>query len=193
MDSRRIGIDLDHTIADYRGPLVRLCAEHGLDPAGADPKILLRDTLRAAGREREWTAIQGELYGPMMAGAVVAPGFGDFLERARDHGFACVIISHRSRRPILGADHDLHAIAAGWLATQGLGGLVAHFEETRAAKLARIVRLRPAVFIDDLPEVLLDPAFPEGTRALRYVPAGGDGGGPLAHGDWEVLGDLLFG
>lgn len=192
MDSRRIGIDLDHTIADYRGPLVRLCAEHGLDPAGGDPKILLRDTLRAAGREREWTEIQGELYGPMMAGAAVAPGFAGFLERARDHGFSCVIISHRSRRPILGADHDLHAIAAGWLAAQGLGGLVAHFEETRAAKLARIGDLRPAVFIDDLPEVLLDPAFPKGTRALRYSTAGVEGGGPFPQGDWKFLGDLLF-
>lgn len=195
-----IGIDLDHTIADYRRPLAGLCAAHGLDPGASDPKILLRDTLRAEGREREWTLLQGELYGPLMAQAAPAPGFLRFLGQAAERGIACTVISHRTRRPILGTDHDLHAAARRWLGDHGLDHLTAHFEETRESKLARISAIAPAVFIDDLPEVLLDPAFPAGTRALRYTVGGArDTAGPIATGgglvggDWDELSALVFG
>jgi hypothetical protein len=49
----RIGIDLDNTLADYRRPLERLCALHGLPGPYVDPKLTLRETLRSRGEEGE--------------------------------------------------------------------------------------------------------------------------------------------
>ena len=43
------------------------------------------------------------------------------------------------------------------------------FETTRDDKIARITQLGCAVFIDDLEEVLLDPAFPRQCRRLHLA------------------------
>ena len=166
----RIGIDLDNTLADYRRPLERLCALHGLGESQADPKLALRDHLRDAGREGEWTRLQGELYGPLMEEALLFTGAEQFLARCREQGVECHIISHRTRRPISGDDHDLHEAASLWLARFGLSGVPAYFEETKKQKLERIASLGLDVFIDDLPEILNDPGFPVHTRAILFDP-----------------------
>jgi len=63
----RIGLDLDNTIVCYC-QAIALLAEEMFELPGEVPrsKLGLRDHLRAAGREPEWTAFQGELYGPGM-------------------------------------------------------------------------------------------------------------------------------
>ena len=63
------------------------------------------------------------------------------------------------------------------------------FEETRAAKLARIDAIQCDIFIDDLPEVLLDPAFPARTERLWFAngqPAS-ECPGLQAHDTWDAL------
>jgi hypothetical protein len=44
------------------------------------------------------------------------------------------------------------------------------FEETKAGKLARIAALGCRAFVDDLPELLGDPAFPAGVRRILFDP-----------------------
>lgn len=166
----RIGLDLDNTLADYASPLARLCREHGIDAGEGDPKLALRGFLRAAGREPEWTMLQGELYGPLMTEARAFPGAAEFTAAAARAGATCVVVSHRTRTPIAGQAHDLHASARSWLAAHGFGGLEVHLEETKQAKLGRIAALRLDVFVDDLPELLLDPAFPRGVRRILFDP-----------------------
>jgi hypothetical protein len=166
----RIGIDLDNTLADYRRPLEALCANHGLPGSHADPKLALRDFLRGAGREGEWTKLQGELYGPLMNGALLFEGAAEFFSLCRLRGASCHIVSHRTRRPISGGDHDLHEAARFWLGCQGLREVSAYFEETKSLKIERISALDLDVFVDDLPEILLDPSFPAGTARILFDP-----------------------
>jgi len=166
----KIGIDLDNTLANYAAPLRRLCAEEGINATGQDPKLALRDWLRQSGRECVWTRLQGELYGPLMTEASLFPGAAEFLHKAGKADVSCAVVSHRTRYPIAGQDHDLHASARHWLQLAGLGGIPLYLEETQSAKLARIADLRPDAFIDDLPELLLNEEFPQSVRPILFDP-----------------------
>jgi len=166
----RIGVDLDNTLADYRRPLERLCASHGLPGTTPDPKLALREELRSRGDEREWTRLQGELYGPLMREAQLFAGAADTINRWKAAGCDIYVVSHRTRHPIIGARHDLHAFAREWTHEQKLDVADLFFEETKEAKLARIGSLRCDVFIDDLPEILLHPVVPAATRKILFDP-----------------------
>ena len=166
----RIGIDLDNTLADYRRPLERLCASHGLPGSPADPKLALREELRSRGEEREWTRLQGELYGPLMREAELFAGAADTIRQWKAAGSEVCVVSHRTQHPIVGEKHDLHAFARRWIDEQKLDVAVLFFEETKEAKVTRIGSLRCDVFIDDLPEILLHPGFPAATRRILFDP-----------------------
>lgn len=166
----RIGIDLDNTLADYRRPLEQLCALHGVSGKPADPKLALREELRLRGEEREWTRLQGELYGPLMREADLFAGAADTIRQWKAAGCEVCVVSHRTKHPILGEKHDLHAFARSWIEGEELGVTDLFFEETKEAKLLRIGSLRCDLFIDDLPEILLHPEFPSATRKILFDP-----------------------
>lgn len=166
----RIGIDLDNTLADYRRPLERLCAQHGVPGPNTDPKLALRGELRARGQEDEWTRLQGELYGPLMREAELFAGAADAIAQWQTSGCEVCVISHRTKHPITGEKHDLHGFARKWIVERRLDVAILFFEETKEAKLARIGSLRCDVFIDDLPEILLHPSFPSATRKILFDP-----------------------
>ena len=189
----RIGIDLDNTLADYSAPLLRLCALHGVDP-GVDPKLALREHLRGAGRENEWTRLQGEIYGPLMAEALLFPGAADFFRRSLAVGSECFIVSHRTRQPILGEAHDLHSSARHWLRAVGLANVPVHLEQSKSAKVGRIRSLGVNCFIDDLPELLSDSAFPEGVRRILFDPGNQHADSPvwMRCSSWHSVASELF-
>ncbi len=175
-----IGVDFDNTIVCYDALFHRVAVERGLVPTSvAATKNSVRDTLRAAGREPEWTALQGYVYGPRMAEADPFPGVREFFRACREHGIAVCIVSHKTRHPFIGEPYDLHAAAQDWLKRQGFlspdgAGLRPEqifFELTKSAKLARIATCECTHFIDDLPEILNDPAFPAHTARLLFSPA----------------------
>ena len=166
----RIGIDLDNTLADYRRPLERLCALHGVGGAHKDPKLTLREALRARGEEAAWTRLQGELYGPLMQEAELFAGAAETLKDWRSSGAEVFVVSHRTRHPIAGEKHDLHAHARHWIEEQGLHVGDVFFEESKDAKITRIKSLQCDFFIDDLPELLTQHGFPFGTRRILFDP-----------------------
>lgn len=174
-----IGVDFDNTIVCYDALFHRVAVERGLVPASvAANKNAVRDYLRAAGREPEWTALQGYVYGPRMAEADPFPGVKDFFRACREHGITVHIISHKTRHPFVGEPYDLHTAARDWLARQGFlspegAGLrpdQIFFELTKPAKLARIAACACTHFVDDLPEILGDSAFPANTAQLLFAP-----------------------
>lgn len=166
----RIGIDLDNTLIDYRRPLKRLCASHGLPGSPADPKWALREELRSRGEECEWTRLQGELYGPLMQEAELFAGAADTIRQWKAAGCLVYVVSHRTQHPIVGEKHDLHAFARRWIDERQLDVADVFFEKTKEAKLMRIGFLRCDIFIDDLPEILLHPEFPAATRKILFDP-----------------------
>src|SRR5215475_11855482 len=110
----RIGIDFDNTIACYDGVFHAAALERGLIPAGlGSDKNAVRDHLNSNGRADDFTELQGYVYGARMDLASLYPGFGGFVATARKVGHDLFIVSHKTRHPILGPRHDLHAAARG--------------------------------------------------------------------------------
>jgi hypothetical protein len=138
-------------------------------------KVGIRDYLRREGREPEWTAFQGELYGPGMRYAEPFEGAIETMARLTICTHELVIVSHRSLKPYAGPAYNLHQAARDWIATNlqknglFLDGRI-YFLETQDAKIAKIEELRCDVFLDDLPEVLESPYFPENTTKLLFDP-----------------------
>lgn len=177
----RIGLDFDNTIVCYNEAIAVLAKElFELPPGIPRTKLSVRDFLRAAGREPEWTAFQGELYGPGMHLAEPFEGAIATMKKLVAGGHELVIISHRSRRPYAGETHDLHLAARNWVADRlqsfGLFGSIGeksavHFLETRDQKVAMIGDLGCAAFLDDLPEVLAARCFPIDTYPILFDPS----------------------
>lgn len=177
----RIGLDFDNTIVCYDQAIALLAEElFELPPDVPRTKLGLRDHLRAASREPEWTVFQGELYGPGMRYAEPFGGAIATMQQLVAEGHELVIISHRSRRPYAGPPHDLHAAARGWVADRlqsaglfGAAGDESHvlFMESRGQKVEMITLLCCEAFLDDLPEVLSEPGFPAAARGILFDPA----------------------
>lgn len=175
----RVGIDFDNTIACYDGVFHAAALERGLIPndLGHD-KNSVRDHLNASGRKDAFTELQGYIYGARMD--LVSPyvGFDVFIAVARRAGHELFIVSHKTRHPILGPKHDMHAAARGFLSDRGLVGAgraqVApdnvFFELTKDEKIARVQALDCQIFIDDLPEILAMTGFPHGMRKILFDP-----------------------
>lgn len=175
----RIGLDFDNTIVCYDAAFHRAARERGLIPEGVTPtKDGVRNWLREAGREDDWTALQGYIYGARMDLAAAFPGVRDFMRKAAEAGCALDIVSHKTRHPYRGEKYDLHKAALGWLEAQGffddkalgLDRANVHLELTKDSKLARIGALDCDVFVDDLPELLGEARFPADTQRVLFDP-----------------------
>jgi FMN phosphatase YigB (HAD superfamily) len=198
----RVGVDFDNTLVCYDGAFYRAALERELIPAHTQPtKQAVRDLIRAQNREEDWTRLQGFIYGEGMQWATPYPGALAFIERCLQTAVDVCIISHKTRAPYLGASSDLHASAYGWLERHGVFDRVGlprsrvFFELTKDEKLARIAQQQRTVFVDDLPELLGDPAFPRGVRALLFDPAGNaaKADGFERIGSWDHASRILLG
>lgn len=181
----RVGVDFDNTIVCYDEVFHRVAREQKLIPATVPVnKQAVRDYLRQIGREDDWTRMQGYVYGERMRDAQAFPGVLEFFRWAVAQRIPVCIISHKTRHPYQGPQYDLHAAARGWLEGNGffdpdrigLSRDDVYFELTLADKLARIGKAGCTHFIDDLPELLAEPAFPDSVERLLFDPAGAHDG-----------------
>jgi hypothetical protein len=174
-----IGIDFDNTIVRYDQLFHALAVERGLIPPETPVnKTAIRDFLRAAGREDDWTELQGVAYGPEIVRAEPFPGVREFFEACNRAGVATCIVSHKTKHPFRGEQHDLHAAARRFLEVHGFFGektglsdYNVYFELTKAAKLLRIGSVGCTHFVDDLPELLSVVDFPAGVERYLFDPA----------------------
>src|ERR1700732_3565054 len=159
----RIGIDFDNTIAGYDGVFHAAALERGLIPSELGrEKNSVRDYLNCAGRNDDFTELQGYIYGARMDLVAPYPGVAGFVAAARKAGHELFVVSHKTRHPLLGPKYDMHAAARGFLSARGLVGDQASqidpakifFELTKEDKVARAAALHCEVFVDDLPEIL---------------------------------------
>lgn len=190
----RLGLDFDNTIACYDTAFYEVALEQGLVPAG---KSLTKSEVKAhlveAGEGKTWTRLQGLVYGPEIGRAHPFPGVRRFVESATGLGWDVYVVSHKTPVPVLGEPWDLHAAARNWLSEQGFFELgLSHdrlfFEPTRLAKIERLAGLNCEIFVDDLPEVFLEPSFPPEVQQWLH----GSAAGPWrSFKDWsEALGWL---
>ena len=115
-----IGVDFDNTIVSYDALFHRIAVERGLVPNSVPvDKTAVRDHLRSLGGEDQWTALQGLVYGPRIREAKAFPGVREFFAHCHRARLAVHIVSHKTRQPVLGPPHDLHAAARSWLEQAG--------------------------------------------------------------------------
>ena len=202
----RVGIDFDNTIICYDGVFLEQARQRGLVPADfTGAKRAVRDAVRLLpGGEASWQRLQGYAYGRGIDGAHCFAGLDAFLARARAAGARIVVVSHKTEY----GHHDpagvnLRDAARRWMHAQGLfagpgHGLSksdVHFADTRAEKLAKIRETGCALFIDDLEEVLGDPAFPAEVRRILFSSDGREGNGlpyPVLP-SWAAIEEHIFG
>jgi len=193
-----IGLDFDNTIVCYDKAIARLVDDlFDLPLHVPRTKLSLRDFLRQANREPEWTAFQGALYGPGMRYAEPFEQALETMQELKNMGHKLCIVSHRSRYPYAGPAYDLHAAARGWIKQRLVSiGLItnemAHFHETRRQKIAAIRDIGCDAFLDDLPEVLEDEHFPIACWAILFDPEGSRAQSKSRRvGHWGEVLDLL--
>ena len=173
----KIGIDFDNTIICYDGLFHELARQEDLIPRTTPvDKTAVRDHLRSVDAEDEWPRLQGIVYGTRILGASCFPSVKEFFREAEEQGHELFIISHKTRYPYLGEKADLHKAALNWLLQGGfieseedLGRKV-FFAPEKESKLERIRQCRCDLFIDDLPEFLNLPGFPEASRRYLFDP-----------------------
>ena len=177
----RVGVDFDNTIVCYDAVFHRVGVEWGLIPAQTPAsKGAVRDYLRSQGREDTWIELQGYVYGNRFREAVPFPEVSEFFDLCRGQAIDVSIISHRTRYPFAGPRYDLHEAARRWLeayrfdvdAPASRGAVTIHLELTKAAKIERIAKEGCSVFVDDLPEFLLETEFPGNVERILFDPAG---------------------
>ncbi len=198
-----VGIDFDNTIVRYDELFYRTALERRLLPAGvAARKKEVRDWLRREGKEREWTELQGFVYGPGMAKAEPFAGVIDFFTRARSEGLPVYIISHKTPVPAVGPAYDLHQSARDWLAAKGffdklrvgLSPENVHFATTRQEKIRLIRETGCTHFVDDLEETFLEETFPAGVIQILFGHSQAPPGLPLVKlaPNWAQVSSYVF-
>ena len=196
----RIGLDFDNTIVSYDSLFHKVAVEGGHVPADLPvSKLAVRDYLRGIGREPVWTEMQGYVYGARLLEAEAFAGVAGFLAWARQAGIFVAIVSHKTRHPFIGPPYDLHAMARAWIGrhlADADGPLIpedrVYFELTKEEKLARIGAGGFDCFVDDLPEILIAPAFPAGTAPVLFDPESrGHPGIAACVADWTELRTLV--
>jgi len=175
----KIGVDFDNTIVCYDALFHTLASERDLvDQRVPVSKGAVRDHLRAQGHEETWIAMQGEVYGDRITEANAFPSVESFFRLAHTKSAELFIVSHKTRHPFRGPQYDLHAAAQNWLKYNGfisgeaplLPTQNVYLELTKEDKWARIESLGCDYFIDDLPEFLSGPGFPEQTTPILFDP-----------------------
>ena len=195
--AKRIGIDFDNTLIDYDDVFRSVARDRGLiGPDFAGGKEAVRAAVRGlADGEMQWQRLQGAVYGQGIAAAAMFDGVEAFLRRARADGHEILIVSHKTEFGHFDETRlNLRDAARAWMQRNGLFegdglGVPAenvHFSATRSEKLERIGRLGITHFIDDLPEVLDDPEFPEGVVKILFT-NGISPSRPNAYAHWREI------
>jgi len=174
-----LGIDFDNTIVCYDELFHKVALERGLLEDDVNKsKFSVREYLIGKDKEREWTALQGIVYGSRMSEATAFSGVLDVIASFKQRGFSTYIVSHKTRYPISGPMVDMHASARLWIENNlSISGETIFsedeifFNETKEKKLGKIASLNCDVFIDDLPEILLSGKVPKKVSKILFDPA----------------------
>jgi hypothetical protein len=196
-----LGLDFDNTLISYDELFYQVVLDKGLIPSDlSKTKNAVRDYLRQAGKEDEWTLLQGEVYGSRIQEAIAFEGMQEALKKIATQSERMFLISHKTRIPYMGQQYDLHQAAIGWLQShaffdmEGLGWKEnqVFFELTKEEKVQRIVQLGCTHYIDDLPEIL--KMLPDTVQKILFNPHQ-TGAIPKEWrrlDEWSLLPELLF-
>lgn len=177
MEPAHLAIDFDNTLVDYRAVFVEVATCLGwVEPNCGLNKTALRDYLRTQeGGEQKWQQLQAKVYGSEILRAVPFDGAFETLDQLRQAGWTLSIVSHKTQ--FAAADPngcDLREAALSWLEYYHfLPNIVppsrVHFADSRLIKCQTLQVIGASYMIDDLPEFLEDPAFPEDVVKIHFI------------------------
>ena len=179
MTKKVIGIDFDNTIILYDELVFKVALEMSLIPSTLPHnKTVIRDHLRTLeDGDEKWQRVQGQIYGKRILEAKPASGFNEFVIKARKNGYMLYIVSHKTQFGHFDESKaDLRVAARTWMRAKNFfspSGLKfedkdVHFASTREDKINLINKLSCGIFIDDLPEVLMEPTFPASCSKILF-------------------------
>ncbi|WP_404421969.1 hypothetical protein [Nibricoccus sp. IMCC34717] len=199
-----IGVDLDNTLISYdssfHAAAVELLAMPSETPS---TKAAVKEYVQAKHGNDTWTRLQAEVYGPRIHAASPFPGVDRFLNFCDQAGHSVSVLSHKTRHAAAGGAYDLHHAALEWLQRQqwfsgtkaGLDRSRVYFFPTRLEKVRAIQELGCDLFIDDLPEIFADFAYPSEVPGIVFRPATPlvPAGKAKTCDSWSEITTLLFG
>jgi len=174
-----IGIDFDNTIANYTGVFHSVGVKLGWLPKEVgQTKEDVKAYFINAGNEPKWTELQGIVYGKEIYRARPYEGCLDALRQLKTKGHELVLISHKTRHPIVGEKVNFHEAATNWLKCNKFihseDAPFSHnalfYNEQLDLKVSKIAELNCDLFIDDLKKVLDHSAFPNHCKPIFFSP-----------------------
>jgi len=195
-----VGFDFDNTIIDYTLSFVELSKKKNLVPPDINKdKISIRNYLRDRNIEKEWTILQGEVYGKNIMNAVIYKGLINAFEYLSNKNFKIKIISHKTKFPYIGEKVNLRNAAIEWIKKNILKDhlnikldlLDVHFEDSIEKKIKKIIELNCDIYIDDLPEIL--DLLPDNIKKVLFLPKINNGDFSKFHvmNSWEEFPNIL--
>ena len=159
----KLGLDFDNTLIDYDLIFYETALKLGLiDKNIKKSKKSVSNYLVKRNQEHKFTFLQGEVYGKEIINAEKSEGMFDSLKQLKNKGVHLHIVSHKTKKPIIGENYDLHKAARDWLEKNkffdkdglNLNKSDVYFEEKKEYKIERIHSLNLSHFIDDLESIL---------------------------------------
>lgn len=167
-----IGIDLDNTIINYQSSFERIAK---LKKIKINKKFIKKELKQKIERisKNEWTRIQGKIYGEKIHYAKIFENFTNFVKFSIKNKISLVIISHKTKYPILGKKRNLHTLTKKFLETKFKNNYFRinknlFFETSIQKKIQRIKIKECDFFIDDLEDILSHKEFPKYTEGLLF-------------------------
>ena len=198
-----IGVDFDNTIVCYDQVFYEVARKKGLIPAEVPiSKDQVRGYLQKHDREKEWTELQGVVYGPRIQEASPFPGVLEFLDRCKQQCIVICIISHKTEYARYDETRtNLREAALEWMeghrffqaAGLALSPDSVVFGATRQEKIEHIRQSGCTHFIDDLEEVFLEETFPANVEKIFFAPnRQSAAAGVKVMAGWEEINDYFF-
>ncbi|MBU1169603.1 MAG: hypothetical protein KKD44_08580 [Proteobacteria bacterium] len=173
-----IGIDFDNTIVNYDSVFFRFASEQGLIGKGFKPnKEMIRDHIRMRhGGEILWQKLQAIVYYHKMNHAELMKDADVFIRECKRRQIKISIVSHKTKFAAQDKRANLQEAALNWMTENrffdrevfGLNKENVFFESTRQQKIECISKIGCTHFIDDLIDVLEDPAFPDNVKKIHF-------------------------
>lgn len=168
-----IGIDLDNTILNYdysfrkHAVLKKLIAPNEKNIK----KEKIKNKIEKYSK-KEWTILQGEVYGKYIYDSKIDKMFIKFINLLKKNEIEVNIISHKTKYPILGKKINLRKKSLQYLKKNISYNLILKknifFENTIDNKIKRISKCKCDYFIDDLNKIFCHKNFPNKTHKILF-------------------------
>jgi len=158
-----VGFDFDNTIIDYKKLFKKISYKKKLVPKNIkSDKNSVKEYLLSKNKEKEWTTLQGEVYGKHIMDAKIYSGVKKAMKSLSKNKIKFYIISHKTKFPYAGKKYNLHIAAKKWIYKNilkndnsiNLTTKNIFFEKSIKKKILRINKLKCNIYVDDLSKIL---------------------------------------